>query len=71
MVLRLDGRYDQHVIPGQPADTGLVGDPRLYLRVDCALGPSLALGARAGVWLPGRNAPSLDPAVPSPELLGR
>jgi hypothetical protein len=69
LALRLDGRYDQHVIPGQPRDTGLVGDPRLYVRIDRALGSALAIGARAGVWLPGRNAPSLDPAALSPELL--
>ncbi len=70
LALRLDGRYDKHVIPGQPGDAGLVGDPRLYVRVDRALGPALAIGARAGVWLPGRNAPSLDLGALSPELLG-
>ena len=70
VALRLDGRYDQHVIPGQPGDAGLVGDPRLYVRVDRALGPALAIGARGGLWLPGRNAPSLDAAALTPELLG-
>ena len=70
LALRLDGRYDKHVIPGQPGDAGLVGDPRFYVRVDRALGPALAIGARAGVWLPGRNAPSLDLGALSPELLG-
>jgi hypothetical protein len=68
--LRLDGRYDAHVIPGQPTDTGLVGDPRLYARVDQAWAGGLRLGARAGLWLPGRNAPSIDWGALSPELLG-
>jgi hypothetical protein len=70
LALRLDGRYDKHVIPGQPGDAGLVGDPRLYVRVDRALGQALAIGARAGVWLPGRSAPSLVSTGLSPELLG-
>ena len=71
LALRLDGRYDKHVIPGQPGDTGLVGDPRLYVRVDQALGSALAIGARAGVWLPGRNAPSLDLGRCRPSCWGR
>jgi hypothetical protein len=67
---RLDGRYDAHVVPGQPTDTGLVGDPRLYARGDKAWAGGLALGARAGLWLPGRNAPSVDLSAASPELVG-
>lgn len=69
LALRVDGRYDRHTIPGQPTDTGWVGDPRLFLRVDRALGRTLAVGARAGLWLPGRNVPSLETAALSPELL--
>jgi hypothetical protein len=68
--LRLDGRYDAHVIPGQPTDTGWVGDPRLYARVDRTWPSGLGLGARAGLWLPGRNAPSVASGALSPELLG-
>jgi hypothetical protein len=69
-VLRFDGRYDAHVAPGQATDTGLVGDPRLYVRADKALSPAIRLGARFGLWLPGRNAPSLDAGAISPELVG-
>src|SRR5579871_1256005 len=70
LALRLDGRYDRSVIPGQPADTGLVGDPRLYVRVDRAWAGGLRLGVRAGLWLPGRDAPSIDWSALTPELLG-
>jgi hypothetical protein len=70
VAFRLDGRYDLHLVPGQPHDDGLVGDPRLYLRVDRALGAGLRIGARAGLWLPGRNAPSIDRDALSPELVG-
>jgi hypothetical protein len=68
--LRLDGRYDAHVIPGQATDSGMVGDPRLYARVDQAWAGGLRLGARAGLWLPGRDAPSLDWGAISPEIVG-
>jgi hypothetical protein len=69
--LRLDGRYDWHRIPGQLNDDGLVGDPRLYVRVDSrSVGP-LRAGARFGLWLPGGNAPSLDLGAASPEICGR
>jgi hypothetical protein len=70
LALRLDGRYDMHVVPGRAGDDGLVGDPRLYLRVDRALGGGLGIGARTGVWLPGGSAPSIDPGALSPELVG-
>src|SRR5262245_41093738 len=68
--LRLDGRYDTHAAPGQPADSGLVGDPRAFVRVDGAPARGLRLGARAGVWLPGNHAPSLTTAAISPEVVG-
>jgi hypothetical protein len=70
LALRLDGRYDIHTIPGQPTDTGLVGDPRLYARVDRAWASGFRLGARAGLWLPGRDAPSVDWGAITPELIG-
>jgi len=69
LALRFDGRYDVHSIPGQPADTGMVGDPRLFARVDGAWADGLRLGARAGLWLPGRDAPSVDWGALTPELV--
>lgn len=70
LTLRLDGRYDAHVVPGQPRDSGMVGDPRAYVRVDGRWDGGLRLGARAGLWLPGGNAPSVDASALSPELIG-
>jgi len=67
--LRFDGRYDRHQ-DGQTKDDGWVGDPRLTVRVDVALGPSLRAGARLGIWFPGRNAPSIDFGATTPELVG-
>lgn len=66
--LRFDGRYDHHRV-GQTTDDGWVGDPRLYVRVDGALGRSLRLGGRLGVWFPGTNAPSIDLSATTPELV--
>jgi hypothetical protein len=68
IALRLDGRYDLHLVPGQPNDDGLVGDPRFYVRVDDRLAPSVRVGARLGLWLPGGNAPSMDFTTVTPEL---
>jgi hypothetical protein len=68
LALRFDGRYDLHTATGQPNDDGWVGDPRFYLRADHALTSGLRLGLRAGLWLPGRNAPSVRTASLSPEL---
>ena len=47
-----------------------MGDPRFYARVDRRWEGGLRLGARAGLWLPGRNAPSLDAGALSPEIAG-
>jgi hypothetical protein len=70
LTLRLDGRYDRHAVPGQPIDIGYVGDPRVQARVDHALGGGLSVGARAGLWLPGDDAPSIRLDALSPELVG-
>ena len=70
LAFRVDGRYDLHILPGQPSDDGLVGDPRIYARVDRALGGGLRAAVRAGLWLPGRNAPSIDWSALSPEVTG-
>jgi hypothetical protein len=70
LALRFDGRYDRHTSAGQPSDGGLVGDPRIFVRVDRALGAGLKIGARAGLWLPGSDAPSLPMDALSPELAG-
>jgi hypothetical protein len=68
--LRLDGRYDKHESGAQGTDDGWIGDPRLFVRVDQALGPSLRAGGRIGVWFPGGKAPSVDVDAITPELIG-
>jgi hypothetical protein len=70
ITLRIDSRYDRHTLPGQPVDDGYVGDPRVQVRVDRALGGGLAVGARAGLWLPGGDAPSIRLGALSPEVVG-
>src|ERR1044071_9254111 len=57
--LALDGRYDKHQQgPSGMSDDGYVGDPHLLLRYAAPMG-KLALGAQLGVWVPGKNAPSI------------
>ena len=69
LALRLDGRYDRHE-SAQGTDDGWIGDPRVFLRLDHALGAAFRAGARLGVWFPGRAAPSIDLAATTPELTG-
>ena len=70
LALRFDGRYDLHVLPGQANDHGFVGDPRIFARVDGNAGAALRLSARAGLWLPGENAPSIVWGALTPEVVG-
>jgi len=67
LALRLDGRYDRHET-AQGSDDGWIGDPRLFVRIDRALGSMFRAGVRLGVWFPGRAAPSIDLAATTPEL---
>jgi hypothetical protein len=69
LALRLDGRYDRHET-AQGSDDGWIGDPRVFVRIDHALGAMFRAGARLGVWFPGRAAPSFDLAATTPELTG-
>lgn len=55
IALSLDGRYDKHS-PG--SDDGYVGDPHLLVRVAKPAG-NLRIGAQVGVWVPGKDAPSV------------
>jgi hypothetical protein len=57
--LRLDGRYDHHPDDGGGAHGGLVGDPRLLARAGGKVGGGFRVGAEAGAWFPGNEAPSL------------
>jgi hypothetical protein len=68
--LRLDGRYDKHQSNMLGNDDGWIGDPRVFVRADSALGSTLRVGGRIGIWLPGRAAPSLELAAITPEASG-
>jgi hypothetical protein len=68
--LSLDGRYDKHAgavgdatkneMSTVPAagDDGYVGDPHLIIRAAKRSG-SLLFGGQLGVWVPGKDAPSI------------
>lgn len=74
IALSFDGRYDRHwgstgdpsknlmtTTPTKTADgpeDGYVGDPHLYIRVAKNTG-SLIVGGQLGVWVPGKDAPSV------------
>jgi Carboxypeptidase regulatory-like domain len=55
IALSLDGRYDKHS-PG--SDDGYVGDPHLLVRAAKASG-NLRFGGQLGIWVPGKDAPSV------------
>ena len=57
--LRFDGRHDVHPDDGMGSDSATVGDPRLALRFGGAASEQVLLGAEAGLWVPGEDAPSL------------
>lgn len=55
--LSFDGRYDKHS-GGDFKDDGWVGDPHLFVRGMAPFG-RLSLGAQVGLWVPGKDAPSI------------
>lgn len=63
IALALDGRYDRHRGPGT-TDDGYVGDPHVLVRFAAPSG-QLALGGQLGIWVPGKNAPSIDASATS------
>lgn len=56
--LSLDGRYDKHFGLAPSGDDGYVGDPHLLVRAATA-SSGLAFGAQLGIWVPGKDAPSV------------
>ena len=73
--ISLDGRYDRHwgnvgdpnlgsmtTVPAVPAgkssEDGYVGDPHLIVRIAKGTG-SLLVGGQLGIWVPGKDAPSV------------
>ena len=59
--LSLDGRVDKHS-PGN--DDGYVGDPHLMIRAAKASG-NLRFGGQLGIWVPGKDAPSIAGSAPA------
>jgi hypothetical protein len=67
--LSLDGRYDRHY-GGMPSpDDGYVGDPHLNIRFGKPVGKN-AFGAQLGLWVPGKNAPSIAASATSVDFRG-
>lgn len=66
IALSLDGRYDRHS-PG--SDDGYVGDPHLLVRAAKASG-NLRFGGQLGVWVPGKDAPSVAGSAISVDARG-
>jgi hypothetical protein len=64
---RFDGRFDVHSIDGV-YDDGLVGEPRVNVRVAGRVAGALGLGAQFTLFAPGALAPSLIPEALSGEL---
>ncbi len=64
--LSLDGRVDKHS-PGN--DDGYVGDPHLMIRAAKASG-NLRFGGQLGIWVPGKDAPSIAGSAISVDARG-
>src|SRR5258708_761161 len=63
--LSFDGRYDNH----SGGEDGLVGDPHVLVRAGTAMGKN-HFGAQLGLWLPGKDAPSVAFGATSVDLRG-
>jgi hypothetical protein len=58
--LSLDGRYDKHRKGADAVnDDGYVGDPHLLIRYGRPVASAISLGGQLGVWVPGKDAPSI------------
>ncbi|HEX3762407.1 MAG TPA: hypothetical protein VHW23_27085, partial [Kofleriaceae bacterium] len=68
IALSFDGRYDRHQGLAMP-DDGYVGDPHLLVRYAAPSG-RLSFGGQIGVWVPGKNAPSIAASATSVDLQG-
>jgi hypothetical protein len=66
--LRADARYDRHPRDGQGENSGSMVTPSLALRWIEPLSSSIALGAEAGIRLPGTESVSVMVAAASPHV---
>jgi hypothetical protein len=79
--LSLDGRYDRHwgsvgdasknlmTTTAAGGDDGYVGDPHLMVRAGKSTG-SMIIGGQLGVWVPGKDAPSVAGSAISVDVRG-
>jgi hypothetical protein len=73
--LSLDGRYDKHTKVTDPKtmmtadDDNFVGNPHVLIRAAAPLG-KVSVGGQLRIWLPGKNAPSIDLSATSADALG-
>jgi hypothetical protein len=67
--LSLDGRYDKHWGRPPTGDDGYVGDPHLNARIAKTVGAN-HFGGQIGVWVPGKNAPSVAASAISVDVRG-
>jgi len=71
--LALDGRYDRHFGVPPTADgkteDGYVGDPHLLVRGGKPMG-NLTVGGQLGIWVPGKDAPSVAASAISVDVRG-
>jgi len=67
--LTLDGRYDKHSGGSPSGDDGYVGDPKLIVRAGKSTG-SVAFGGQLGIWIPGKDAPSVAASAISVDARG-
>ena len=62
IAIALDGRYDRHFGVPRTAEgdteDGYVGDPHLLVRAGKPVG-NLTIGGQLGIWVPGKDAPSV------------
>jgi hypothetical protein len=69
LALSLDGRYDRHYGLPPSGDDGYVGDPHVYARLAKAVGKN-HFGGQLGIWVPGKNAPSVAGSAISFDITG-
>jgi len=67
--LSLDGRYDKHWGLAPSGDDGYVGDPHINVRVAKQSGAN-HFGGQLGVWVPGKDAPSVAASAISVDVRG-
>ena len=67
--LSLDGRYDKHTGFAPTTDDGYVGDPHLMVRFAKPSG-NLRFGGQLGIWVPGKDAPSVAGSAISVDARG-